>query len=578
MSRWGRGVAVVAVSVLGALVAPAVASAHAYLVKTSPTPGAILDTPPHSVALTYDEAVEPRFAIISVTNARGDQLTTAPVHRSPSNPDTLVVPLRPRLPSGWYLIYWRAISVDGHPVQGAFTFAVGPNPGPPPQFAIPSISETATATNLLAARWLMFLSVMIAVGLVCFRTVIARPVARRVEGASLRAVTIACCVALAAALVAVPVYLDVATAVDSLRSPFDVAALVPLFRVTAFGRAYVDLEVCMALFAAAAAIALWVDRPQRQHRSLAEIFALVGALAAGASALLVPGLAGHAGQTAPRGLSLLLDWLHLVSGSLWLGGLVGLLILWVSLSSEKRVGGLSVCVPRFSNVAFISVLVLLSSGVGATIIHIPILSALWTTSYGVAILVKVGLLTVAMGLGAVNLLRTKPRLVAARERAELGDGAARLLRRTVSGETVLVIGAVLAAAVLSSLAPPAAALAQLGATLATVGPGHVASVVHQDGYTLKVLVSPNTPAAPNSFALQMTKGGQPVMGADVTLTFEMLDMQMGNQEFQLTETHPGTYTHSAPALVMAGRWGLLFSVTPKQGTPFTALLVDHAGG
>ena len=44
------------------------------------------------------------------------------------------MPLRPHLPEGWYLVYWRAISVDGHPVQGAFTFAVGPNPGPPPQF------------------------------------------------------------------------------------------------------------------------------------------------------------------------------------------------------------------------------------------------------------------------------------------------------------------------------------------------------------------------------------------------------------------------------------------------------------
>ena len=54
------------------------------------------------------------------------------MHRSPANPDTLVVPLRPHLPEGWYLVYWRAISVDGHPVQGAFTFAVGPNPGPHP--------------------------------------------------------------------------------------------------------------------------------------------------------------------------------------------------------------------------------------------------------------------------------------------------------------------------------------------------------------------------------------------------------------------------------------------------------------
>ena len=74
------------------------------------------------------------------------------------------------------------------------------------------------------------------------------------------------------------------------------------------------------------------------------------------------------------------------------------------------------------------------------------------------------------------------------------------------------------------------ALAQLGATLATVGPGQVASVVHQGGYTLKALVSPNTPAAPNSFGLEVTNNGRPVTGAAVTLTFEMLDMQIGNEE------------------------------------------------
>jgi copper transport protein len=578
MSRRGRGAGALVAVVVVVLALPAVAQAHAYLVKTSPTPGAILDVPPRTVALTYDEAVEPRFAIISVTNAQGKQLTTAPVHRSPSNPDTLIVPLQPHLPSGWYLIYWRAISVDGHPVQGGFTFAVGPNPGPPPQFVIPNISETATATNLVVARWIMFLTVMVGIGLFVFRMLIARPLVRRVPGTSLRRLTLGWCVLAVAGLIAVPAYLDIATAVDSLRSPWDVAALVPLFRVTAFARAYVDLEVCTALFVLAAGIALWVDRPQRERRSVAELFALAGALAAAAAALLVPGLAGHAGQTAPRGLALLADWSHLVSGSVWLGGLVGLLLLAWSLPAGTRVAGLAVCVPRFSNVAFCSVLVLLASGVGATLLHIPILSALWTTSYGKVILLKVGLLTVAMLFGAVNLLYTKPRLVAARQLAELGEDAARLLRRTVRAEAVLVTSAVLAAALLSSLPPPAAALAQLGESLGDVGPGRVASVVHVNGYTLKLLVDPNTPAAANTFTLDVARGGQPLTGADITLTFEMLDMQMGNEEYQMTETRPGVYTHSAPALVMAGRWALDFSVTPKSGTPFTALVVDRAEG
>jgi copper transport protein len=222
--------------------------------------------------------------------------------------------------------------------------------------------------------------------------------------------------------------------------------------------------------------------------------------------------------------------------------------------------------------------VLLATGVGATIIHIPILAALWQTSYGIAILVKIGLLAAAMLLGAVNLLRSKPRLVAAAGQPGVGEPAARLLRRTVSGEVILASAAVLAAAVLSSLAPPSSALAQLDSALATVGPNRVASTVTHGGYAFRLLVNPNKVAQENSFALQITRNGQPVTGADVTLTFEMLDMQMQNQEYQMTETRPGMYSHSAPALVMTGRWGLSFSITPRGGVPFTVFIVDHAAG
>jgi copper transport protein len=572
----GRVVTVLA-AVLVAGLLPLAASAHAYLVKTIPSASTVVDHSPPNVQLTYDEAVEPRFALISVTDADGHQVTDGSVTRSPANPDTLVVPLK-HLEKGWYLVIWRVISVDGHPVSGAFTFAVGPGQGVEPEFTIPKISATATTTPLLVMRWLVFLSVMSAIGLFVLRTIVARPVVRRLEGTSLRAVTIAFAAACAIALVAVPIYIEFATANFTLDSVFAVGKLVPLFDTTAFGHGYLILWLCFALFCGAAAVALWVDRPQRDHRSIAELFALGGALLAAAAVLLIPGAAGHAAQTAPRGFALLLDWVHLVAGSLWIGGLIGLLVLWRSLPLARRVAGLTIAVPRFSNMAFVAVFLLLASGIGASVLHLPLLAALWETSYGKAILVKAGLLLAAMLLAAVNLVRTKPRLVAARTRPELGAPTATLLRRLVTGEALLVTAAIFAAAVLSSLPPPPPALASESSALAKVGPGKVAATVHQNGYTLQLLVSPNRAATENQFAVRITKNGQPVTGADVTLTFAMLDMQMGNQEFQLKETQPGVYSIAAPALVMVGHWGLGFQVTPKGGSPFTALVVDHAGG
>lgn len=571
-------VALVAVAVGAGVVLPSSASAHAYLIKTVPAASGVLDVPPPTVQLTYDEAVEPKFAIISVTNAIGKQETAGPVNRSPASPDTLVVALRPHLSEGWYLIYWRAISVDGHPVQGAFTYAVGPNPGPAPRFPVPSIAGSATSLNLVIARWVMFLSVMSAIGLFVFRVLIGRPAGRRAPATSLRRVSRACMIASVVGLLAIPVYLDFATAIDSLRPVFDLRALVPLFRVTAFGRGYVDMTICFGLFCLAAWIALWLDRPDREHRSVAEIVAVTGALLAAAGVLLIPGTAGHAAQTSPRGISALLDWLHLITGSVWLGGLVGLLILWVSLPAAGRVAGLSVVVPRFSNVAFLAVLLLLGTGTWATINHMPAPNALWLTGYGVAILVKIGLLTCATALGAGNLLHTKPRLIAARDRPELGQSAARRLRRMISGETLVIACAVFAAAVLSSLAPPPPAFALQNSALANVGPGRVAETVKQAGYVLQVLVSPNKAVAPDSFALRITQNGQPLRAANVTLTFNHTEMQMPQQEYQLTETQPGLYSHAAPALVMVGKWALAFQITPKSAPPFNALILDQANG
>src|SRR6185437_10837581 len=258
------------------LALPAAAWAHAALLQTTPVASRVVNVPPTEISLRYSEAVEPLFAIVSVTDAAGHKVIAGPPRRSPADADTLLVPLK-KLQQGWYLVYWRVISVDGHPVRGAFTFAVGPNEGPAPQFVIPSISETAATPRLVTARWLAFLGLMTAIGLFVLRIAIARPVVARVSGTRLRSVTIAFGIASALALVAIPVYFLLATAEFALRSFWSFGALFPLIRVSAFGRGWLDLELVFALFVAAAGIAIWLDRPERTERSLAGIIAMAGA-------------------------------------------------------------------------------------------------------------------------------------------------------------------------------------------------------------------------------------------------------------------------------------------------------------
>ena len=554
-----------------ALALPAAAWAHAALLKTVPEASRTINSAPPEVRLTYSEPIEPRFAIVSVTDAAGRQVTNGQPASAPGSPQTLVTPLE-HVPEGWYLVFWRVISADGHPVRGAFTFAVGPNPGPPPQFRVPSLSETATTTRLLVSRWLTFLSVLSALGLFVLRALIARPVARTVRGTSLRTLNVAFAIAVAISLLVIPVYVVIATAEFTLRSVWDLGAIVPVARDSGFGKDFLDLELVFALFAAAAGVALFVDRPEREQRSVVELLALPAALIAGAAALLLPALAGHAGQKSPRGLALPLDVFHLGAVAVWLGGLIGLVVLWLSVERAGRSTVLAYVVPRFSAVAFCSVLLLIGTGTGQALLELPTLASLWQTSYGQALLWKIGLLAAALVLAGVNLARTKPRLQA-------GDPSApTLLRRLVQGEIVFVVAALFAAAVLSSLAPPSSALAKVQNVAARVGPGPVTATVSKSPYKVRVQVQPNRAAVPNAFSLTLTRDGKPVPGAEVITKFDMLDMEMGEQSYRLKEQRPGVFSKSAPALVMVGHWGLVFEVTPRGGKPFVVTLLDKASG
>ena len=321
--RFGGRASTLLVALTVALALPAAAWGHASLLATQPAASGVLSQPPTQVRLTYSERIEPRFAVISVTDAQGNQEMVGSPARAPDDENTIFIKLR-HLPQGWYLVWWRVISADGHPVRGAFTFAVGPSPGPPPQFVIPSLGESAATPSLIGSRWVLLIALAAAVGLVAFRAVIARPL--QVKGGSeraLRSVTLAAGLALTVALVAAPIYLVLATAEFSLRPWTDLGAIVPLVRDSGFGRAFSDLWGVLALLAAASAIALTLDRPGPPRRSGEALLRCFGAAACAAAALALPGLAGHPATTSPVGLMLALDWAHLAAASIWIGGLSG---------------------------------------------------------------------------------------------------------------------------------------------------------------------------------------------------------------------------------------------------------------
>ncbi len=122
-------------------------------------------------------------------------------------------------------------------------------------------------------------------------------------------------------------------------------------------------------------------------------------------------LTGHAADWGDRSFTVLVDWLHAVAATAWTGGLFGLAIA-IGPSSEL----LGTVGRRFSRLAGCCLLVVIASGVYNACIQLPSLASLWTTTYGVALLLKILLALVLALLGAVNRYLVLPAVAASRPR------------------------------------------------------------------------------------------------------------------------------------------------------------------
>lgn len=108
-----------ALAVLAALAAgPAVA--HSELAATVPPDGAVLSAPPGVISMTFDAPV--RVTMVRLTDEAGEAFAlTLPQATRPAT----VFEARPvPLPGGRYVLAWRGLSADGHPVKGRFSFEV----------------------------------------------------------------------------------------------------------------------------------------------------------------------------------------------------------------------------------------------------------------------------------------------------------------------------------------------------------------------------------------------------------------------------------------------------------------------
>ena len=101
------------------------AFAHAEIAKTSPIKNAILSQPPKSVWIEFGESLltldTKVVNTLTVTNSQGKRVDKSPTNVSGVRATTKIVGT---LKQGTYLVTYRVVSEDGHPVTGSYSFSV----------------------------------------------------------------------------------------------------------------------------------------------------------------------------------------------------------------------------------------------------------------------------------------------------------------------------------------------------------------------------------------------------------------------------------------------------------------------
>lgn len=534
--------------------AGAPAGAHAVLVRAEPPAGAALAQAPARVRLEFNEAVAAEFLPLAVYDGQGARVDQGNPRPDAADPRVLLVDLRP-LPPGFYTVAYRVSSADGHPVQGAYGFTVGPAaPAPAPAVAaeVAAGAPGGLPPAVAFARGGAQAAAVGLAGLAAFAALVWRPVAGPAGvavGAAAGAGFRRWFWVLAGALVAMG------------------AAEVGLYAVRAagvalspglFGQALVGTRVGRLWLARAGLGLLVAIAPAVAGRR--EAVGWWGAAAAGGALLVTFSLQSHA-AAAGGALPLLADWLHLAAAAPWMGGLLALSLVLPgplgALPGPARRDFLGHLLRRFSPAAAAAVALLAATGAYAAWLRVPDLPALADTAYGRALLAKLALLLPLLALGAVNFVRQ-------------GQGQ---FRRRVAAELALAAGIFAAVGFLTSLPPARVARWQ--------PPAPFTATREAGDLQVSLRIEPGQVGYNTALVSLGGRDGAPVTGAGVGLRVEMREHDMGRQDPDAVEQGAGRYRVDPVVFGMHGTWQVEVVILTPRGqevrTAFTVPVPAPAG-
>jgi copper transport protein len=534
MSRIARQLVAALAILVGVLaLGTTAASAHATLESSSPADGQSVLTSPSEIRITFSEAVTTISGGLSVLDADGKTVDVG--NSEVVGGRTLVAPISETLSDGTYVATYRVLSADGHPVSGSLLFAVGA--GALDRSAQPSSSGDRLWEIIGGiSRFIMYLAALIAAGVAFFLAFIHDRAEDRwrivpfVRIGSILALLSAIGIVMSQAALLTGKGAGAVTNSNVLRDVLN---------------QHLGWSLAL-LMIGLAAIHLSTDIPKKV---VSKSLALSGGLAVTVSFAVW----GHATELSPTAISLAADAIHATAAALWLGGLVGLVMV-LSLRTPETVRATAGIIGRFSRMAFWSVIALTLAGLTLTITGSNAsLNSILTTTWGQLVLAKIGLTLIVVLIAAWNRRTLVPSLTSPTENT--GELAVRwaTLRRTIRAEALLLVAVVALTAIVVNVPP---------ARTAVVAKADRVDITQRvDTGNVQLSVDPAI-VGPNTVAVRYTDGtGQPINVAN-SMSIEFSQPSAGLEPItrQVPASEPGVFVIQGNELSIPGTWTITIAV------------------
>ncbi|MGC4932661.1 copper resistance CopC/CopD family protein [Gordonia sp. DT30] len=468
-------------TVASALTATAsVASAHAVTVATTPSNGAEVTSPPHEVRIEFDEPVSLPAANrgVSVLDSSGVAVDDGSA-RLVDGGRTLLIGLRSPLAENTYIASWSVVSADTHPVGGSIQFGYGV-PAitlPPPPGRSPSAAWGSTTGIVTGA---LYLALIGALGTIPMTLLLGA--SRRRRRAVWRLARI--CGGLAVGISLAQILTQYRWDASAIPGGPTWAGLTDFASSSYAVAVYVRIAALLMLI-------LTIPPPRGVRRGAAWArawWAFEGVLALLVLATVVRN--GHGGNAQWWRFATTL--VHVLAMVTWIGGLV---VLGWFLWRDRLTPALAGRLPSWSRYAAVSVAALVATGIVQSVVQVRHPAALFETTYGQILIVKVVLVAAALVVGWTAHRRIARPTVTANS----SPAPSPRIRSRVAVEALLGAVIVIVAGLLSSVAPAATTYAPTRSAELAVG-GYRVDVdvgpARRGPQTFRVTVIPRTPGTP----------------------------------------------------------------------------------